>query len=142
MSEGRRGSLGSGGFASSAAPSAIPTRSAPSAFALALISAAVSGCLNTPTTSLLLRHFRRPLLLQLLERLQLLRDDALVAVRTDPAHVPVRKAGQLACAAVVLRTRVLEPLHERDLLRRLLGDHPLHVREVGVVVVSDGAHRE
>src|SRR5215470_5433176 len=142
MSEGRRGSFGSGGFASSAAPSAMPTRSAPSAFAFALISAAVSSCLNAPTTSRLLRRFRRPLLLQLLERLQLLRDDALIAVRTDPAHVPLRKAGQLARAAVVLRARLLEPFDERDLLRRLLGDHLLHVREVGVVVVPDGAHRE
>src|SRR5215475_1187684 len=142
MSEGRRGSLGSGGFASSAAPSAMPTRSAPSAFAFALTSAAVSGCLNTPTTSLFLGRFGRPLLLELLERLQLLRDDALVAVRTDPAHVPLRKAGQLARAAVVLRTRLLEPLDECSLLGRLLGDHLLHVREVRVIVVPDRAHRE
>src|SRR3954469_19440753 len=45
MSDGRRGSAGFGGCASSSAPSAMPTRSAPSSRAFALISAAVSGFL-------------------------------------------------------------------------------------------------
>src|SRR5262245_40510380 len=103
MSEGRRGSCGSGGFASSAAPSAMPTRSAPSAFAFALISAAVSGCLNTPTTPsvLLPCRYLGPLALQLLERLELLRDDALIARRPDPARVPFRQAGKPVAAALV-----------------------------------------
>src|SRR5579862_1673893 len=52
MSLGRCGRAGSGGCASSAAPSAMPTRSAPSARAFALMSAAVRGFLKTSTTAI------------------------------------------------------------------------------------------
>src|SRR5438046_6675787 len=68
--------------ASSRAPSAMPTRSAPSSRALALISAAVSGFRNISTQ----------LLLVLLELLQLLGHHALVALGSDPARVPLRQA--------------------------------------------------
>src|SRR5437867_8617649 len=67
---------------SSRAPSAMPTRSAPSSRAFALISAAVSG----------LRYISTQFLLAFLEFLQLLRDHPLVAVGPDPARVPLRQA--------------------------------------------------
>src|SRR2546421_2193292 len=68
---------------SSRAPSAMPTRSAPSSRALALISAAVSG----------LRYISTLFLLLALELLQLLRHHPLVALGPDPARVPFRQAG-------------------------------------------------
>src|SRR3979409_113040 len=67
---------------SSRAPSAMPTRSAPSPRALAFIASAVSGFRNISTQ----------FLLALLELLQLLRDHALVALGPDPAGVPLRQA--------------------------------------------------
>src|SRR5438128_4310294 len=76
---------------SSRAPSAMPTRSAPSSRALALISAAVSG----------FRYISTQLLLVLLELLQLLRDHPLVALRPDPARIPLRQA--TACFAGLAR---------------------------------------
>src|SRR5688500_13859390 len=69
--------------ASIVAPSAMPTRSAPSSRALALISFEDKRLLNASTT--------RFLLLALLELLQLARHDALVAFLAHPAHVPGRQ---------------------------------------------------
>src|SRR5204862_5919722 len=66
----------------SRAPSAMPTRSAPSSRALALISAAVSG----------FRYISTQLLLVLLELLQLLGHHPLIALGADPARVPLRQA--------------------------------------------------
>src|SRR5438477_12835195 len=65
------------------APSAMPTRSAPSSRALALISAAVSG----------FRYISTQFLLLSFELLQLLRHHPLVALGSHPARVPLRQAG-------------------------------------------------
>src|SRR6266850_1296310 len=114
--------------ASSRAPSAMPTRSAPSSRALALISAAVSGFRNISTQ----------FLLAFLELLQLLRDHALVALGPDPARVPL---GQAAAWFPAL-TRLLPLLLDGGFLRRALGNHLLHFGEMRVVVVAHRAHRE
>src|SRR5258706_2487676 len=66
---------------SSAAPSAMPTRSAPSSFARVLMSCELSGFL-------LMFNF-----LLLLEFLELLRHHALVALGPYPARVPLREPG-------------------------------------------------
>src|SRR6185503_11517602 len=107
------------------APSAMPTRSAPSSIALVLICAAVSGRLK------MFKLFP-------FEFLQLPRDDALVALLADPADVPLGQSRQV----VALLARLLEALRLRHLLRRLLGDLLLDVGEVRVVVVADRAHRQ
>src|SRR6267142_4162143 len=86
------------------APSAMPTRSAPSSRALALISAAVSGFRNISTQLFLLA----------LELLQLLRHHPLVAFGPDPARVPLRQAG----ARVPCFARLLPLLLRGGLLRR------------------------
>src|SRR5712691_6663087 len=131
MSDGRRGSFGSGGFASSAAPSAMPTRSAPSSRALVLMSAAVSGCLKIETMlGFRVLHVVDPRLLLAFERLHLAGDDALVAVGADPPHVPGIEPGNLFAA----RAALLVAPAERHLLRRLLRDVPLHLGEMRVVV--------
>src|SRR6516164_2030358 len=119
-------------------PSAMPTRSAPSSLALALISAAVTRSRYTVTISDSISEHdlvRKPVatfrsccrFLGLLRRrgtrsltpfeiLQLARDDSLVAVRSDPANVPrVEPVDRLAAPA-----RILARLGESDLLRRLL----------------------
>src|ERR1041384_1785745 len=101
------------------APSAMPTRSAPSSRALVLICAAVSGRLNISTQ----------LLLPALEFLHLLGDHPLVALGADPARVPFREAAQLLAALA----RLLPGALRGDLLRRLLRDLLLHVGEVRVV---------
>src|SRR5436190_4678306 len=115
-------------FVSSRAPSAMPTRSAPSSRALSFISTAVSSLLNISTE----------LFLPFLEILQLLRHHALVTLRPDPARIPLREAtARLACFAGLL------PFFLRgDFFRRALGDHLLHFREVRVIVVADRAYRE
>src|SRR5260221_13274099 len=69
--------------ASTAFPSAIPTRSAPSSSALRLTSSAEIFFLFIS-------------MLALLEFLQLLRDHSLVAFLTDQTHVPLRQAGHVA----------------------------------------------
>src|SRR5258706_8731090 len=111
--------------ASIALPSAMPTRSAPSSSAFALISAAV-------------RTFLWNLILALLEFLQLLRDHALVALLAHPAHIPFRQAGDIRA----LLSRFLELLLNGNRLRRLLRDLLLRLGEVHVVVVAHRAHRE
>src|SRR5437899_4032038 len=109
--------------ASTRAPSAMPTRSAPSSRALALISAAVSG----------LRNISTAFLLPAFELLELARDDAFIAVGADPAHVPVRQPrNRLAGFA-----RFAPALLDRFLLRRALRDFLLQVGEMRVVVVAD-----
>ena len=95
MSEGRCGSRGSGGWRSSAAPSAMPTRSAPSARAFALMSARGERLLEDRDHQRVHPRRRAPagvrcaLACCFLELLQLARHHALVALRPDPADVPV-----------------------------------------------------
>src|SRR3954469_14274344 len=100
----------------SRAPSAIPTRSAPSSRALALISAAVSG----------FRYISTQFLLFTFELLQLLRHHPLVAFRSHPARVPLRQAG----ARVARFTLLLPFLLNCGFLRRAFRDHLLHFRQV------------
>src|SRR4051812_43886740 len=88
------------------APSAMPTRSAPSSRALAFISLAVSGFLKISTQLFLLA----------LELLHLLRHHPLVALRPDPAAVPVGQAGDGRAALSIL----LVLLVQQVLLRRAL----------------------
>src|SRR5581483_11170569 len=69
---------------------------------------------------------------------QLPRHDALVAFLADPAHVPLRKPGQLA-------PRLARGLEARRLSRFfgcLFRDLLLDVRKVRVVIVADRAHRQ
>src|SRR5438067_489632 len=113
---------------STRAPSAMPTRSAPSSRAFALISAAVSG----------LRNISMPLLLAPLELLQLLRDHPLVALGAHPARVPF---GQPA-ARFAFFARLLPFLLDRGFLRRALGNHFLHFGEMRVIVVAHRADGE
>src|SRR6185436_6713178 len=103
---------------STRAPSAMPTRSAPSSRALAFICASGSG----------FRKISTHLLLPLLELLHLLRDHALLALGADPAHVPFRQATELFAALA----RQLPGALRRVLFRRLLRDLLLHVGEVRV----------
>src|SRR5438477_6262740 len=110
------------------APSAMPTRSAPSSRALALISAAVSGFRNISTLFLLLA----------LELLELAGNHALVALGPHPTRIPLRQAA----AHLPALTRVLPFFLDGGLLRRALGDHLLHLGEMRVVVVADRAYRE
>src|SRR5438552_14774040 len=112
----------------SRAPSAMPTRSAPSSRALALISAAVSG----------FRYISTQFLLLAFELLELLRHHPLVALGSHPARVPLRQAG----ARVARFTRLLPFLLNCSFLRRALGDHLLRSRQVRVIVVADRANRE
>src|SRR5687767_8941279 len=107
------------------APSAMPTRSAPSSRALVLICAAVSGRLKMFT-------------LFPLEFLQLAGNDPLVTVFADPANVPFRKSRE----ALAFLARLLELGGLGHLLRRLLRDVLLDVGKVRVIVVADRAHRE
>src|SRR5262245_22317005 len=107
------------------APSAMPTRSAPSSRALVLICAAVSGSLKMFT-------------LFPLELLQLPGDDPLVAFLADPAHVPFGKAGQVPS----FLARLLEAGGLGRLFRRPLRNHLLDVGEVRVIVVAHRADRE
>src|SRR5438093_7040802 len=107
---------------SSRAPSAMPTRSAPSSRALALISAAVSGFRNISTQ----------LLLALLELLQLLGHHALVALGSDPARVPLRQAA----AYFTSLARLLPLLLDCGFFRRALGNHFLHFAQLLVRVVA------
>src|SRR5258706_11371721 len=109
--------------ASTAFPSAIPTRSAPSSSALRLTSSAEIFFLFIS-------------MLALLEFLQLLRDHSLVAFLADPAHVPLRQAGQIGARLAV----ALEFLMQSDLLWRFFGDVLLNLGQVRVVVVADRAH--
>src|SRR5882724_193395 len=106
MSEGRCGFAGSGGCASSAAPSAMPTRSAPSARAFALMASAVKVARKIDTMSGLVEHrLGRAFAcgLRLLEVLQLARHHPLVALGPDPAAVPVVQArDRLTFGAVLL----------------------------------------
>src|SRR6185436_2029902 len=111
--------------ASTAFPSAMPTRSAPSSSALRLTSSAVI-------------FFLLISILALLEFLQLLRDHALVAFLADPAHVPLRQPGHVRARLAV----ALVFLVQRDLLRGLLRDVLLDLREMRVIVVADRADRE
>src|SRR5690349_7784482 len=113
---------------SSRVPSAIPTRSAPSSRALAIISVAVSGFRNISTAFLLLPF----------ELLQLSRHDALVAFRSNPARVPVGKAGN----RLTLFAGGAPALLNFVLLRRALGDVLLHVGKMRVIVVADRTHCE
>src|SRR5581483_3798100 len=113
---------------SSRAPSAMPTRSAPSSRAFALIAAAVSGFRNISTLFFLLAF----------ELLQLPRDDALVALGPDPARVPFGEAGNRGA----LFARGAPAFLNFVFLRRALRDVLLHIGEMGVVVVADRAHRE
>src|SRR5690606_15076946 len=87
---------------------------------------------------LLLVFGRRARGLGLLEFLELTRDHALVAVGPDPADVPVAEPRDLGAALA----RLLEALGLLDLLGRLLGDHLLRVRKIGVIVVADRADGE
>src|SRR5687767_11452264 len=107
------------------APSAMPTRSAPSSRALVLICAAVSGRLKMFT-------------LFPLEFLQLAGNDPLVTVFADPANVPFRKSRE----ALAFLARLLELGGLGHLLGRLLRDVLLDVGEMRVIVVADRAHRE
>src|SRR5438045_407955 len=113
---------------SSRAPSAMPTRSAPSSRALALISAAVSGLRNISTQFLLL----------VLELLQLLRHHPFVALRPNPARVPFRQAA----AYFTGLARLLPLLLDRGFLGRALRNHLLHLGEMRVVVVAHRADRQ
>src|SRR5262245_40176086 len=96
ISDGLRGCRGSGGYCSQRAPSAIPTRSAPSARALPLTSAAVSLLLKIATMisdGLALRRRLRlrlaaELLLRLHEGLQLAANHAAIAVWSYPPDIP------------------------------------------------------
>src|SRR5258706_10177579 len=110
--------------ASTALPSAMPTRSAPSSRALSFISFAE-------------RFFLRISMLPLLEFLQLPRDDALVAL-AHPAHVPLRKAGDIGALLAILFPFSLDG----NLFLRLLRDLLLHLGKVRVVVVAHRAHGE
>src|SRR4051812_32265519 len=144
MSEGRRGSAGLGGCASSSAPSAMPTRSAPSSRALVLISAAVSGFLNIAGISDLFLGCGLgcgPLFLLFLELLHLARHDPLVAFRPDPPLVPFGQARQLRLRGARLMgdTFCLVLLGERHLLGCLFGNHFLDIGKMRVVIVSDRA---
>src|SRR5436190_23524048 len=103
---------------SSRVPSAMPTRSAPSSRALALIWLAVSGFLKISTGFL-------PLLIRYLlsfELLELARHHALVAFGADPARVPF---GETA-ARLARFARLLPMLLDGNLLRRFLGNVLLH----------------
>src|SRR5687767_6837556 len=106
------------------APSAMPTRSAPSSRAFCLTSLAVSGFLK--------------IFIFFPELLQLARDDPFVAGFTDPADVPLGQSGQ----RLAFLARALELRRLGDFLRRLLRDLLLDVGEVRVVVVAHRAHRE
>src|SRR5262245_25432324 len=110
---------------STLAPSAMPTRSAPSSRALVFICAAVSGRLKMFT-------------LFSLELLQLPGDDPLVAFFADPADVPLVEAGQV----VAFLARLLEFGGLRGLLGRPLRNDFLDVGEVRVIVVAHRADRE
>src|SRR5678815_707814 len=107
------------------APSAMPTRSAPSSRALIFICAAVSGRLKMFT-------------LLPFEFLQLPRDDSLIALLADPADVPLVEAGQV----VAFLARLLELGGLGRFFRRPLRDHFLDLGEVRVVVVAHRADRE
>src|SRR3954466_9757008 len=113
---------------SSFAPSAMPTRSAPNSRALALIAVAVSG----------LRYISTAFLLLAFEFLELARHDALIAVGSDPARIPL---GQ-AAARLASLARLLPFLLDRGLLRRALGNHLLRLGKMRVIVVADRAHGE
>src|SRR5919199_118549 len=113
---------------SSRAPSAMPTRSAPSSRALALIACAVSG----------FRNISMQLTLAAFELLQLLRHDALVSVRPDPAPVPFRESRDRRAGFAVLLVLLLQ----RVLLRRALGNVLVYIGEMRVVVVADRANGE
>src|SRR3954465_7367176 len=110
------------------APSAMPTRSAPSSRALALISAAVSG----------LRNISTQLFLLALELLHLPGHHALVALGPDPAAIPFGQPGDRRAGFAI----VLVLLVQGVLLGRALGNVLVHVREVRVIVVADRTHRE
>src|ERR1041385_7350985 len=109
---------------STRAPSAMPTRSAPSSRAFPLISAAVSG----------FRNISMLFLLAPLELLQLLRHHSFVTLGSHPARIPL---GEPAARFAAL-ARLLPFLLDRGFLRRALGNHLLHFGEMSVVVV---AHR-
>src|SRR5688572_24522750 len=109
-----------------AAPSAMPTRSAPSSRALSFISFELRFFL-------LMFNF-----LLLPEFLELFRHHSLVTLGPYPAHVPFREPRyRLAFLAVGLPL-----LAERDLLRRALRDLLLEFREMRVVVIAHRADRE
>src|SRR4051812_38706715 len=110
------------------APSAMPTRSAPSSRALAFISPTVSGFRNISTQLFLLA----------LELLHLLGHHALVALGADPAPIPLGQARNRRPGFAV----VLVLLVQNVFFRRALGYVLLHIREVRVIVVAHRAHRE
>ena len=62
----------------------------------------------------------------------------LIAVRADPALVPVVKAGDVGAVQPVLAIAFAE----RDFLRRLFRDGLLKVGEMRVIIVADRAHGE
>src|SRR5262245_26077258 len=123
-------------------PSAMPTRSAPSSFALALISAAVTFWrkISTMSGTGLQGTFgrNRALLLAPFEILQLSGNDALVAVGADPAHVPVVETSDRVAALA----RMLARLGQSHFLRGLFRNHLLRIGQMGVIVVADRADRE
>src|SRR4029077_894541 len=105
-------------------PSAMPTRSAPSSLAFALISAAVTRARKTATISGSFAGVRgrRALLLAPFEILQLTRDDPLVAVRPNPADIPIVEAVDRLPALARFLTRfgkryLFGGLFRNDLLR-------------------------
>src|SRR5437667_6353950 len=93
-------------------PSAMPTRSAPSSRALVFTCCEVRGVLVS--------------FMALFECLKLPRHDALVALLADPAHVPLREAGQIDAAFSVVFIFFLQSYFFRRLLRNVL----LHLGEV------------
>src|SRR3954465_4570508 len=113
---------------SSRVPSAMPTRSAPSSRALALIWLAVSGFLKIST--------KLPLLA--FELLELARHHPLVALRPHPARIPFGQPGDRLSGLA----RLAPALLDRIFLRRALGDLLLHVGEMGVIIVADRADGE
>src|SRR3954466_12105897 len=113
---------------SSRVPSAMPTRSAPSSRALALIWLAVSGFLKIST--------KLPLLA--FELLELARHHHLVALGPHPARIPLREPGDRLSGLA----RLAPVLLDRIFLRRAFGDLLLHVGEMGVIVVADRADGE
>ena len=145
MSEGRRGSRGSGGFRSErrAVGDADQIGAERAGFRLDLgggqrLLERRDHFQLCPLSSAAASAVLGALLLRFLEFLQLPRHHAFIAFGPDPAPVPVVEAGDVGA----LRAVVAIALAERDLLRCLFRDRLLRVGEMGVIVVADRADGE
>src|SRR3954452_25068610 len=107
---------------SSRAPSAMPTRSAPSSRALALIWLAVSGFLKIST--------KLPLLA--FELLELARHHPLVALGPHPARIPFGQPGDRLSGLARLPPAFLARISPRRAFR----DSLFRVGDMGVIVVA------